>query len=261
MILAMKIKRREPPANAVSSDPAWEMAKSARRHLSHDEGVQEVSFLQRQFQFQWSNRVAASLVDLNLILKTLSKKRIPFVLTGAHGISGWTGKPRNTVDVDILVKAGRNHARAIKAITTLYPQLEMRKFSGVAAFFVPGEKTSVIDITYPHRADLEETLANPTWTENKEQGLRYRIPSLEEALANKYGAMLADNRMMDKRMQDAVDFTRMVQHSLDEGQQSIDSERLETLGEKVWPGGGGEEILSLVERVKAGRAIDVESLG
>ena len=205
--------------------------------------------------------MAASAVDLNLILKTLTQKKIPFVLTGAHGISGWTGKPRNTRDVDLLVKAGRNHARAVKAIRALYPDLEVRNFSGVVAFFLPGEKTCVIDITYPHRADLEETLANPTWAENEEQGLRYRVPSLEEALANKHGAMLTLSRDLDKRMQDAVDFTRMVQHSLDEGQQPIDLERLEILGEKVWPSGGGEEILSLVEQVKAGRAIDINSLG
>ena len=257
----MKTERRKRLANGVSTDPAWETAKAARRSLGHDEGVQEVLFLQRQFRVQWSNRVAASPVDLNLILKTLTQKRIPFVLTGAHGISGWTGKPRNTQDVDILVKTGRNHARALKAIKALYPQLDVRTFPGVTAFFVVGEKTSVIDITYPHRADLEETLANPTWTENKEQGLRYRIPSLEEAMANKYGAMLATSRQLDKRMQDAVDFTRMVLHSMDEGQQPIDPERLETLGEKVWPGGGGEEILRLVEKVKAGRAVDVDSLG
>src|SRR6266536_543903 len=192
-------------ATVTPSDPAWETAKAARRSLSPDEAVQEVAFLQRQYRLQWSNRVPSSPVDLNLILRTLSQKRIPFVLTGAHGIGEWTGKPRNTLDVDLLVKAGRNHARAVNALRALYPQLEVRNFSGVTAFFVPGEKTSVIDITYPHRADLKETLRNPTWIENKEQGLRYRIPSLEEALANKYGAMPTLSRDLDKRMQDAVD--------------------------------------------------------
>ncbi len=257
----MKTRQRIQRANVVSSDPKWETAKGARRDLSHDEGVQEVFFLQRQFRLQWSNRVPASPVDLNLILRTLTQKRIPFVLTGAHGMSGWTGKPRNTQDVDLLVKAGRNYARAVKAIKALYPQLEVRDFTGVTAFFVPCEKISVIDVTFPHGADVEETLANPTWIKNKEQGLRYRIPSLAEALANKYGAMLTLTRDLDKRLQDIVDFTRMVQHSADEGQQPIDLNRLEVLGEKVWPGGGGREILSLVEKVKAGRAIHLDSLG
>jgi hypothetical protein len=248
-------------ANVVPTDTAWEKAKAGRRRLTHDEAVQEVSFLQRQFRSQWSNRVPPSPVNLNLILRTLTQKRIPFVLTGAHGIAGWTGKPRNTQDVDVLVKAGRNHARAVNALRALYPELEVRSFTGVTAFFVSGEKSSVIGVASPHRADLEETLANPTWTENKEQGLRYRIPSLAEALANKYGAMLTPTRDLDKRMQDAVDFTRMVQHSCDEGQQPIELRRLERLGEKVWPSGGGEEILRLVEQVKAGRAIHLDSLG
>jgi hypothetical protein len=84
-------------ANVVASDPEWETAKASRRRLGHDEAVQEVSFLQRQFRVQWSNRVPPSPVDLNLILRTLTEKRIPFVRTGAHGISGWTGKPRNTL--------------------------------------------------------------------------------------------------------------------------------------------------------------------
>jgi hypothetical protein len=205
--------------------------------------------------------VPPSPVDLNLILKTLAQKRIPFVLIGAHGIAGWTGKPRNTQDVDVLVKAGRNHARAVKALHLLYPELEIRTFTGVTAFFIPGEKTSVIDVACPYRADLEETLANPTWAENKKRHLRYRIPSLEEALANKYGAMLTPTRDLDKRMQDAVDFTRMVLHSADEGQTPIDLHRLQTLGKKVWPAGGGEEILRLVEQVRAGRAIPLDSLG
>jgi hypothetical protein len=256
----MTAERPMPRANVVATDPEWESAKAGRRRLSHDEAVQEVCFLQRQFRSQCSNRMPPSPVDVNLILRTLTQKRIPFVLTGAHGIAGWTGKPRNTQDVNVLVRAGRNHARAVNALTAPYPQLEVRNFTGVTAFFVPGEKTSVIDVTYPHRADLEETLTNPTWIENKEQGLRYRIPSLEEALANKYGAMLTLTRELDKRMQDAVDFTRMVQHSSDEDQHPIDLQRLETLGKKVWPAGGGEEILRLVEHVQAGRAIHLDSL-
>lgn len=205
--------------------------------------------------------MATSPVDLNLILKTLTQKRVRFVLTGAHGIGGWTGKPRNTQDVDVLVKAGRNHTRAVNAIRQLYPHLEERNLVRVTAFFLPGENASVIDVTYPHRADLEETLANPTCTENRDQGLRYRIPSLEEALANKYGAMLTPTRQLDKRLQDVVDFTRMVQHAQDEGRQAIDRQRLEFLGEKVWPSGGGAEILFLVDQVKAGKAIHLDSLG
>jgi hypothetical protein len=205
--------------------------------------------------------VATPPVDLNTVLKTLTGKKIPFVLTGAHAIGGWTGRPRSTKDVDILVKGGRNHARAVKVIRALYPQLEERIFAGVTAFFLPGEKESVLDITNPHRADLEETLVHPVWTENKEQGLRYRIPALETALANKYGAMITPTRLLGKRHIDAGDFTWMVIHSEDEGQQPMDLARLKALGEKVMPGGGGREILRMVEQVKAGRPINLAEAG
>jgi hypothetical protein len=84
---------------------------------------------------------------------------------------------------------------------------------------------------------------------------------LEEALANKYGAMISPNRSLAKRQQDIVDLSWMVIHSMDEGRQAIDLQRLEVLGEKVWPAGGGKEILRLVEEVKAGKAIHLDSLG
>ncbi len=248
-------------AGVMQGNAEWEAMKAARRNLSHDDAVQESAFLQRQYRMQWSNCVSPSPVDLNVILRMLTQKRIPFVLIGAHGIGGWTGRPRGTQDVDILVKEGRNHGRAVKAMRELYPQLEVRTFTGLTAFFVLGETESVIDVTCPHRADQEDTLAEPVWTENVEQGLRYRVPSLEAALANKYGAMLTLTRDVRKRHQDVVDFMWMVTHSTDEGRQSIDLARLETLGEKVWPGGGGKEILRLVERVKSGQPIQLASLG
>jgi hypothetical protein len=256
----MKAKSRNGVRKAIPSDAAWEAAKAACRNLDHNDAVQESFFLQKQYRSMWSSRVAASPVGLNEILRTLIQKKIPFVLTGAHAIGGWTGRPRATHDVDILVKGGRNHARAVKAIRALYPQLEVRDFAGVTAFLVPGEKESVIDVTYPHRRDIEATLSTAIWIEDKTAGLRYRIPALEAALANKYGAMITPNRHPGKRAIDVADFTFMVKHSLDEGQQAIDLQKLEALGEKVWSG-GGTEILQLVEQVKAGRPINLESAG
>src|SRR5262249_27644730 len=127
----MRIQQRKPRVAVVPSNPAWEAMEAARDKLDHDEAVQKVIFLQKQYRSLWRNRLATTPVDLNQVLKTLTQKRIPFVLTGAHGIASWTGKPRNTQDVDILVKGGRNLSRAVKAIRELYPQLEERNFAGV----------------------------------------------------------------------------------------------------------------------------------
>src|SRR5262245_57592054 len=158
--------------------PEWEATKAVRRPLGHAEAVAECAELSELYREVWQ-RKAANMVDLQTILQTLREKKVPFVLTGAHGISGWTGRPRSTHDVDILVKGGRNYARAVKALRDRYPQLEVRQFFGVTAFFLPGETLSLLDVTYPHRADQEETLATAIWVE--EEGRRYRVPTLEAA--------------------------------------------------------------------------------
>lgn len=256
----MRTKQRKSRPRIRVSNQSWEEMKASRRNIDHDAAVQRVFHLQKQYRELWSDRMASPSIDLVQILKTLTRKRIPFVLTGAHGIATWTGIARNTQDVDILVKGGRNHTRAVNAMKELYPNLVVEDHGGVFAFYIAGEQDSVIDVTYPVRHDQLETLANPTWTENKKQGIRYRVPSLEEALANKYGAMLTPNRKPDKRLVDAADFTRMVRRSMEEGRKPIDLSRLEILGEMVWPDGGGKEILRLVDEVKAGKAINVQSL-
>jgi hypothetical protein len=189
-------------------------------------------------------------VDLFEVLATLTARRIPFVLIGAHGISGWTGRPRNTIDIDLLVRGGRNHTRAVKALRQRFPQLEARDFEHLTAFFPPGERQSLIDVVMPHRRDLERMLDTAVLVEDR--GLRYRVARLESALASKYGAMLNPLRDVPKRMQDAVDFAWMVKHAADPGRKPIDQEALRALGEMVRPQGGGDELLRLVERVGRG---------
>jgi hypothetical protein len=241
-------------------DAAWETMKAARRGLSHDAAVAETARLQRQYRKQWSGRMASSGVELHDILRALSDRKVPFVLTGAHAIGGWTGRPRNTYDVDILVKSGRNYSRAVSTIKALYPKLETHPFTGGIGFFVSGETSSVIDVMVPHRADLAETIATAIWIDNEELGIRYRIPTLEAALASKYGAMLTPNRDPAKRALDSADFAFMVKHAADEGQRPIDLNQLRSLGEMVWPDGGGDEIIGLVEEVGAMGFVDLARL-
>lgn len=257
----MKNPRRNGRSKVVETSPEWEAIEAVRRNLDPNQAVQEVAFLQKRWRLFARGRLPTSPVDVNAVIRVLTLKRIPFVLIGTHANSGWTGRPRNTTDVDLLVKKGRRFGRAVSALRALYPRLEVRPGEEVTAFFVPGDKYPVIDVRYPDRRDLEETLRNALWAEDKRRRLRYRVPSLEQALANKYGAMRTRSREVARRMQHAVDFMLMVEHSADEGRQPIDLERLRTLGEMVRPQGGGEEILRLVNVVKAGRAIDIDALG
>jgi hypothetical protein len=128
----------------------------------------------------------------------------------------------------------------------------------LTAFFVPGETESVIDVSCPQRADNEETLRTAVWVED--YGLRFRIPSLEAAVANKYGAMLSLGRDVGKRTLDTADFYFMVKNASQPGRQPIDLEKITFLGEKVWPGGGGKELLGLVEKAMGGETPDLKAL-
>jgi hypothetical protein len=103
---------------------------------------------------------------------------------------------------------------------------------------------------HAHSADSSK-LARPMKVE--EDRSSFRIPVLETAVANKYGASLTADRDAGERAQDVVDFCWMVKHSEDESRDPIDLDRLAALGELVWPGGGGEEIVRLVAEANAGK--------
>jgi hypothetical protein len=197
-------------------------------------------------------------IDLFEILRKLRDKKVPFVLTGALALSGWRGEPRAAPKVEVLVKSGRSHELAVSAIGEIYPQLKVKQLARGASFFIPGEAKSVVDVTYPHRADIEDTLSSTTWV--VDQGLRYRIPYLEAALADKYGSMLSTEREPARRRQDALDFAMMVRYSLTDGHTPIDRKRLQALGQKAWPHGGGSAILELVDHVFAGGRVDAMKL-
>jgi hypothetical protein len=219
-------------------------------NYTHERAVEIVARLSNEWRRSWAPMPQIA-VDYRKIIKKLREKKIAFVLTGMYGISSWLGRPRATQDVDLLVNGGRTYARTIEALKELYPKLEVRTRGGLSRFYAPGEKDPLIDVIYPFRLDQEATLATAVWkTDGK---LKYRIPRLEAALANKYGASLTAVRSPGKRAQDMIDFFTMVRHSMDEGRKPIDLELLESFGEKVWPGGGGAEILRLVAEAKANR--------
>ena len=72
--------------------------------------------------------------------------------------------------------------------------------------------------------------------------------------------MITPTRELWKRNLDIADFTLIVAHSLEDGEQPIDLEKLENLGEKVWKGGGGDEVIHLIGLVKAGRQIILDQM-
>jgi hypothetical protein len=81
--------------------------------------------------------------------------------------------------------------------------------------------------------------------------IRYRVPTLEMALALKFAPMVSLNRSDDKKMYDAGDFIRMVRAN-----PTLNQTKLSELGELVYPG-GGREIIEFVRRVNAGEKLNL----
>ena len=224
--------------------------ESERDNYSHEQAVSIVARLSNRYRQSWAVMKSIPLDHL-AVIRTLKSKKIPFVLTGMHGIASWLGRPRATHDIDLLVRGGNNYARAVRALKNLYPELEVRVLEGISAFFAPGEKQSLIDVAYPMRGDLEATLDTAVWI--VEDGLKFRVPSLEAALANKFGAAISPSRPAGKRGTGLIDFYNTVLHSQEDGRAPINLQVLARLGEKVLPSGGGAEILRLVDEAKADR--------
>jgi hypothetical protein len=129
--MATKTKSRLP--RGLEGNPEWEAVEAARCSWPHAKAIALAAFLTEQYRSLWHRR-ALGLVDYITVLRTLQEKKVSFVLTGAYGIAGWTGRPRATHDVDILVKSGRNHARAVNTLRARYPQLEVRNLAGWRPF-------------------------------------------------------------------------------------------------------------------------------
>ncbi len=176
------------------------------------------------------------------VIRVLNEAKVRFMLVGAHGIAGWLDQARATNDVDILV-GYRQHQKATRALLAAFPHLLADDQEVVIRLSDPESGKVVIDImkcVQPlHREGLQHT--QPVQAE----GLSYKVPSLEMALALKFGPMVSPNRVDGKKRQDAADFTLIVA-----AHPEIDLEQLADLGELVYPG-GGKEIVELVRKIRA----------
>jgi Nucleotidyl transferase AbiEii toxin, Type IV TA system len=179
------------------------------------------------------------------VIAVLNREKVSFVLVGAHGIGGWTGKPRATEDVDLVV-AEKQIKKATRALLAEFPQLQARDEEVVVRLQDRESGDVLIDLIKPrsiYRAVFKHTHAVSQGAEH------YRVPSLELALATKYSAMVSPNRPDDSKYQDATDFIRMVKANAD-----IDFETLTHLGDLVY-NGGGAEVCDMVQKVRAGEKL------
>ncbi|MBI4615551.1 MAG: hypothetical protein HY720_18175 [Planctomycetes bacterium] len=180
------------------------------------------------------------------VITALDIAGVDFVLAGAYASNVWTGAPRATTDVDVVV-ASRHHRRAVAALRKAFPRLDVVDQQVVTRFQDPGSGRVFVDAMKP-----KDPITRAVFTHHvvaSVAGHDVRIPDLEMALAMKFAAMIGIWREIEKKYMDAGDFISIVKAN-----RKLDLEKLAFLGELAYSG-GGREIRSLVEDARAGRRL------
>ncbi len=182
------------------------------------------------------------------VIDILSRLGVRYVLVGAYGLAGWTGEPRATLDVDVLV-ATRQHKKVVTALLAAYPHLTAEVHDVVTRLRDPETGHVAIDVMRPNQPLFQAALKHTHTVQAARKS--YLIPSLEMALAMKFAPMISLNRADEKKYQHAADFIRIVKNNPD-----INLAKLAELGELVYPG-GGQEIVEMVRRLRAGERLNL----
>lgn len=168
-----------------------------------------------------------------------------YVLVGAHAANGYLARPRNTVDVVVIVADPKT---AIEAISTAFTELTLHD-TPVVARFKRADGEEAIDLIKPAGCLLWERLLKIAKIVVVEQ-VPINIPPVEGVLAAKFGAMTSHARRLLDKQQDEIDFARIVTVNDD-----IELVLLRELGGLVYPG-GGNEIIKLAENARAGKRLE-----
>jgi len=205
---------------------------------AHVRSIAESTFL--------SGLYVANFIKPEDVVRVLNGAEVKFVLAGAHGIGGWTGEPRATKVVDVIVEK-RHVKKAVTALVAAFPHLQVDDQSVVTRLSDRETKEVAIDVMKPIEPLFAAALKNSVASRAGRQAVH--IPDAEMALALKFAPMVSPNRPDDKKYIDAADFIRIVRHN-----PAIDLNKLASLGELVYAGGGAE-ITEMIRRVRDGEKL------
>jgi len=178
------------------------------------------------------------------VAKVLNTAGLKYVIVGGHAANGYMGRPRSTVDVDVVVESPK---KAIAVLAKSFPELTMTD-TPVVTRFKNADGDEAIDVMKPIGSKLWKRLLQIA-IDVEVDGVQLRIPTVEGILAAKLAAMASPARQLLDKQQDGLDFARIVTVNA-----TLDLRILEELGELVYPGGGAE-ILKLIADVRAGRLL------
>src|SRR5438477_6277623 len=139
------------------------------------------------------------------VARVLRKAGVKYVIVGAHAANGYTGRPRATVDVDVIVQFPKKATRAIRSV---FPHLRIHDTPVVTRFM--DQDMEAIDVMKPSASKLwSRLLAEPREIQVENQTIR--IPTLEGVLASKFSSMVSPMRRLPDKKLDGVDFIRIVE--------------------------------------------------
>jgi len=179
------------------------------------------------------------------VARVLRDAGIKYVIVGGHAANGYTGRPRATVDVDVIVQFPK---KAADAIAKAFPDLTMQDTPVVTRF--KDKDLEAIDLMKPTASKLWSRLLKDAREFNVGGDLIF-VPNVEGVLAAKFAAMVSLHRKIADKMIDGGDFIRIV-----EANPQINLDLLKELGELVYDG-GGPEILKLHSDARAGRQLRI----
>ncbi len=173
------------------------------------------------------------------VAQALRAVGIDFVLVGAQAIGVYTGRPRATIDVDIVCHEPH---RAAKALAEQFPELTIQDRGVLVRLILDGREA--VDIIDPRKNTFYQQVFDHCIELSQ---LKIKIPDLEMALASKYAAMVSPNRGMAEKKIDAADFIRVVRNN-----QKVNREKIRGLVCELHER-AGEEILKFIDDVQAGK--------
>jgi hypothetical protein len=226
---------------ALAGDIAWagHDALDSQVPVGHAEGVRQSARLTSDYR-QLHRRDAMDVTPQQVVECLQAAQLSNWVLMGLHGYVGYLPQPRATQDVDVMIPYSQK-AKAIKAVSARWPELEKRELSQVVRFLDPGDCDAqgrprpVIDLMFPW-GKFQETILAEHVVQDERTG--HRLPTLEAALVSKYAALVSPHRDWVRKQQDAADLQLLIKTN--DGQ--IDEGVLAALAAEVWEGGGREIV-------------------
>jgi len=203
------------------------------------ENVHRSSILSK-LQLEMLDRPSYSAVE---VIDVLNKGGVECVLVGAQMLGHYTGEPRATQDVDVVVN---DVERAVRVVRAKWPHFTFDDQQPVVR--VRDGEFVVIDLMKP--VDLYgKVFANSiTGTIGN---VKILIPTPELAVAMKYAAMISTWRKRGKRHIDVGDFIHLV-----ESQPKLDVEKVGQFVAYLWAG-AEDEVKKYIDDVRNDRPMTV----